>query len=319
MNRSEEPPSEKPQNRVQRVLATGGRPLTDDERKELRRLLSSAASPGDEVIDLLGRFLLAEVVNGALTSLSLNELWYRLIELVTATLAAERGTIVLLDIERNELFSRVMQGDEVREIRIPRGSGIAGAVLESGRSEIVTDAYADLSFNSTVDQHTSYRTRTLIGVPLRKSDGTVMGVFEILNKREGISTPPTLRFLRRSARRRRQRSSMLNCMRTNVKNGSWTDASSTLRKPSRPNSSSTSCLAKSSRRRGCFSRANGQVYSFTTRLPATSYRASRQEAASRKSEFPPIWVWQGPPSPPAARSTCATPERTRDSIPKSTR
>ena len=172
-------------HRLHRRHATGIRPLSEDERKKLRRQLAGPAGRDDEVVDLLGRFLLAEVVNGALTALSLDELLRRLIELATSTVAAERGTIFLIDAERGELFSRVVQGGDVREIRLPLGSGIAGAVLESGRPEIVADAYADPRFNATIDQHTGYRTRTLVGVPLRRSDGGVMGVLEILNKRDG--------------------------------------------------------------------------------------------------------------------------------------
>src|ERR1700690_177510 len=108
-------------------LAT--RPLTGAERKELRRQLVTPARLSGRVSDLLGRFLLSEVVNGVLTSLSLDELLERLVELATQTVEAERGTIFLIDPERSELFSRVKQGDEIDEIRFPSASGIAGAVL----------------------------------------------------------------------------------------------------------------------------------------------------------------------------------------------
>ena len=135
--------------------------------------------------DLLGRFLLAEVVNGALGSLALDELLQRLVALAADTLDAERATIFLLDAVGDELFSRVVQGGEIGEIRIPRRSGIAGAVLASGSSEIVDDAYADSRFNPSVDEHSGYRTHSLVCAPLARQEGDVIGVIEVLNKRQG--------------------------------------------------------------------------------------------------------------------------------------
>jgi adenylate cyclase len=158
--------------------------LTAAERRELRHAIVSSKLKG-RAADLLSRFLLSEVVNGALNSLSLDELLRRLVELATQTAEAERGTIFLLDRERRELFSRVKRGDEVNEIRFPSVTGIAGAVLASGRPEIVSDVYRDARFNAAIDAITGYRTRSMIAVPLKKGDGRIIGVLEVLNKRKG--------------------------------------------------------------------------------------------------------------------------------------
>jgi adenylate cyclase len=158
--------------------------LSAAERAELRRGLAVPGKIEKRAAELLSRFLLVEVVNHALNSLSLDELLKRLVALAASSVEAERGTIFLFDGERNELFSRVMQGSELGEIRIPSSSGIAGATYNSGQAEIVDDAYADPRFNPEVDQHTGYRTRSLMCVPLQRQDGTLIGVFEILNKRQ---------------------------------------------------------------------------------------------------------------------------------------
>ncbi len=135
--------------------------------------------------DLLSRFLLVEVVNSALRSLSLDELLARLVALAVTTLDADRGTIFLDDAERGELVSRIAQGSEIAEIRIPRATGIAGAVLQSDRPVIVDEATSDPRFNPAIDERTGYRTRSLVCVPLHDRDGTVIGAVEILNKRKG--------------------------------------------------------------------------------------------------------------------------------------
>ena len=101
---------------------------------------------------------------------------------IVQLLGADRATLFLLDEERGELWSKVASGAQ-REIRIPRGSGIAGAVATSGRTLNVTDAGADPRFDSSVDRTSGYTTRNLLCVPLLDSHRRLFGVAQMLNKR----------------------------------------------------------------------------------------------------------------------------------------
>ena len=159
--------------------------LSPEELQALRSGLSGAGPVNERSGDLLRRFLLTEVVNGVLRSLSFDDLLGRLLELASTTLAAERSSIFLHDSDTDELFAYVAQGDSLAEIRIPRTTGIAGAVFESGKGAIVPDAYLDPRFNPTVDERTGYRSRNVVCVPLRDGNDRILGVFETLNKREG--------------------------------------------------------------------------------------------------------------------------------------
>lgn len=47
---------------------------------------------------------------------------------------------------------------------------------------IVKDAYSDSRFNRTVDDETGYRTVSVLCIPLRNAEGTVMGAFQAINK-----------------------------------------------------------------------------------------------------------------------------------------
>jgi len=157
-------------------------PLDGAEKQELRRLLAAPTKSAGKASDLLNRFLLAEVVSGVQRSLSLNELLHQLVTLAAATLNAERATIFLYDIEHDELFARVAQAKDIDEIRIPRSSGIAGAVFDSGQSIVAHDPYSDPRFNASVDQRTGFRTESLICAPLRYREGAAIGAIEVLNK-----------------------------------------------------------------------------------------------------------------------------------------
>lgn len=129
--------------------------------------------------------VLAEVADTVTQQLSLDHQLPRLIDLITEALDAERATLFLHDRDTGELFSRVLRGEGVAEIRIPDRAGIAGAIFGAGAAEIIPDAYQDPRFNLEIDRRTGYRTRNMLCVPLRNRGGEAIGVTQILNKRSG--------------------------------------------------------------------------------------------------------------------------------------
>ncbi len=120
--------------------------------------------------------------------LNLDVLLSRLVRAATELLNADRGTLFLYDRKTNELFSRVAEGLEIREIRIPADSGIAGAVFSARRTENVTASYGDPRFNRDVDRRTGYRTETILAMPIVNKAGECIGVTEVLNRKEGRFT-----------------------------------------------------------------------------------------------------------------------------------
>src|SRR6516165_7502095 len=129
--------------------------------------------------------VLVEVADTVTQRLSLDHQLPRLIDLIVEALDAERATLFLHDADAGELFSRVAGGDGVSEIRIPQSVGIAGSVFGSGVGEIIDDVYRDPRFHPEVDRDTGYRTRSILCVPLRNRADQVIGVTQVLNKREG--------------------------------------------------------------------------------------------------------------------------------------
>ena len=128
---------------------------------------------------------LVDISNQVSDTLSLDVLFPRLMDVVTETLNVERSSLFLYDADTKELFSRVMQGDAVGEVRFSAAQGIAGSVFSSGEGVIIPDAYADTRFNRDVDIRTGYRTRNILCVPIRNKKQEVIGVTQALNKREG--------------------------------------------------------------------------------------------------------------------------------------
>lgn len=97
---------------------------------------------------------------------------------------ADRCSIFIYDKRTNELCSRFSHG--VPGIRIPADKGIAGYAALSKDTQIVVDAYNDFRFNSDVDKMTGYITKTILSVPLVDKDDETIGVFQAINKKDGI-------------------------------------------------------------------------------------------------------------------------------------
>src|SRR3989475_11927355 len=112
----------------------------------------------------------------------------------TKHLDAERATIFILDKQKGELWAKVALGVS-DTIRFDSRLGIAGAVLISARPMIVEDAYKSPLFYPSIDSITGYHTRNVLSVPLRNPKQEVIGVFQVLNKREGRFTTEDEHFI----------------------------------------------------------------------------------------------------------------------------
>lgn len=99
---------------------------------------------------------------------------------------ADRCSIFLVDREHAELWSKVAHG--TGEIRIPLGTGIAGAVAARGEVVRIADAYSDPRFNKQVDVGTGYHTRSILCVPMWNTRREIVGVLQALNRRDGDFT-----------------------------------------------------------------------------------------------------------------------------------
>ncbi|HXX64146.1 MAG TPA: cyclic nucleotide-binding domain-containing protein, partial [Bacteroidota bacterium] len=127
----------------------------------------------------------AKVLN---STLDLDKLLSVILETALGLVDGDRGTVYILDQERDELWSRVLKGEEHIEIRMPKGSGIAGYVAATGDTLNIADAYYDPRFNPEIDKRSGYRTRSILCMPMKNRDGTIVGVFQLLNKHTGTFT-----------------------------------------------------------------------------------------------------------------------------------
>ncbi len=129
--------------------------------------------------------ILLNVMRSVASELEIDQLLQKIVAKTSEAMNADRCTLFLIDRKTGDLWSKVAQGPNLAEIRVPRGMGIAGHVALTGETVNIRDAYSDPRFNPDVDRRTGYRTRNILCMPLMKESGEIAGVMQVLNKAEG--------------------------------------------------------------------------------------------------------------------------------------
>jgi len=99
-------------------------------------------------------------------------------------LRAERSSVWLHDAAPDVLVLKV--ADDIRDVRVPVGTGLVGACARDRTAINVPDCYADPRFDPAVDRRSGFKTRCSLTLPLVDHEGRLVGVMQVLNKQGGV-------------------------------------------------------------------------------------------------------------------------------------
>jgi len=105
----------------------------------------------------------------------------------SAMMGADGSSLLLLDRKDGKLSFYIVLGEkaeQLKNITLTHGEGIAGYVAETGVPIVVADVNRERRFSKRVDQTTGFKTRSIACVPLRVRD-ELKGVIEVVSKRVG--------------------------------------------------------------------------------------------------------------------------------------
>jgi signal transduction histidine kinase len=131
--------------------------------------------------------MLNEIGAAIMGSLDLDRVLNLIMDKAVELLQAEAGSLLLTEEETNSLRFEVTTGPstaDLKGLKLPIGTGVVGRVAKSGRPIIVDDVQMDERWDSSMDEGSGFRTRSIICVPLI-ARGQVVGVVELLNRRDG--------------------------------------------------------------------------------------------------------------------------------------
>ena len=128
--------------------------------------------------------------------IAIDDFLRRLVDEIREAMAADRGTIYLVDRAKGEVFSKVADlPPELGEIRLKLGQGVAGYVAATGDVVNVPTTGGEARFFPGVDERTGYRTVSILAAPIRDRSRAIIGVIQLLNKRSGTFSAEDARAL----------------------------------------------------------------------------------------------------------------------------
>eukprot|EP01139_Manchomonas_bermudensis_P001374 Amastigsp_a1878_7.p1 type:complete len:917 gc:universal Amastigsp_a1878_7:31-2781(+) len=158
-------------------------PVAPAQRVQTQRRGSDAAETGTISSDILSLDLAqaqallhcAALIN---SSLDHAEVLAKILEAAKGLIPVERTSLFVVDENSSELYSIVADG--TAPLRFSRFAGIAGQVLNDGRTLHVPDAARHPSFQHAVATRTGYVPRDLLAAPIVLGGGETIGVIELL-------------------------------------------------------------------------------------------------------------------------------------------
>jgi signal transduction histidine kinase len=169
---------------------------------QYRSLYERAAGMDIEYTEEIDRFItpwieqnyrlnvLIESMHQINSTLKQDLLLTRIMEAARQVVNSEASSLMMLDDQTQELTIHIPTGPVKGKIsgkKVPPGQGIAGWVALHNQPLILEDAKNDPRHYTGIDTESGFETRSLICVPLKNSDGEVIGVLEALNRRGGTT------------------------------------------------------------------------------------------------------------------------------------
>ncbi|MAZ48134.1 MAG: hypothetical protein CME65_06205 [Halobacteriovoraceae bacterium] len=106
-----------------------------------------------------------------------------MLEEISRILNAQRASIFLINPQSNELEAVAALGVDKSQLKFDYRRGIAGSVFTTG-VPLNIDAQTDkVRFSEEMDQKTGFETRSILCNPISNREDKVIGVIEVLNKR----------------------------------------------------------------------------------------------------------------------------------------
>ncbi|KAK7051156.1 hypothetical protein SK128_005938, partial [Halocaridina rubra] len=157
--------------------------------------------------------LFMELIRDISTELDIDTLCHKILVNVGHLTHADRASLFLsqgprnarylvaklFDVTVDTVLEEALANAAEKEILLPWGVGIVGHVASTKEVINIKDAYQDPRFDASIDRRTGYRTMSVLCMPVCNYEGEVIGVAEIINKKNGTNefTPQDVEVFRR--------------------------------------------------------------------------------------------------------------------------
>ena len=127
--------------------------------------------------------LFHEVGKALVSNLDVQNILQVIMEKLSEFIHADNWSLLMVDEDAKELYFEIAIGtnaQQLKDVRLKIGEGIAGTVAQTGEPLLVADVNSDPRFAARVDEVTGMTTQSVVCVPIR-AHGRNLGVIELLN------------------------------------------------------------------------------------------------------------------------------------------
>ena len=127
--------------------------------------------------------LFHEVGKSLASTLDLQKILQTIMEKISDFLQPDTWSLLMLDEKTKELYFEIAIGsgaNNLKDVRLKLGEGIAGWVAQSGEPLLVENVRKDARFSSKCGELTQLESRSVVCVPIRGREKT-LGVIELVN------------------------------------------------------------------------------------------------------------------------------------------
>jgi len=121
------------------------------------------------------------------SSLEIEHILEGIMEEVHTFFGPDNWSLLRYDPNSEELYFVISHGidfDSIKNIRLQKGEGVAGYVVETKKPVFIPNTSHDTRFSDRIDRITGFSTKSVMAVPLIFRD-TMYGVIELINKSTG--------------------------------------------------------------------------------------------------------------------------------------
>lgn len=130
-----------------------------------------------------GLATLLEVAEVLSSQLNIDKLVEVIMEKGREMTNADRCSLFLINENRDKIISTFYTGMS-EAIGLPIEKGIAGKSISDKKVYNIIDPYKSSYFESSIDNSTGYRTKSILSVPIFNSRGEIIGATEMINKKD---------------------------------------------------------------------------------------------------------------------------------------
>jgi len=121
------------------------------------------------------------------SNIKLKDLMREVMNIVKIETRAEACSLYIVDEEKQEIWFEVAlgeKGDQLKEIRLKIGDGIAGWVAQTGEIVNLKDVNEDPRFKKSISKKIEFQNKAMVAVPVKIKD-KIIGVIQVINKEGG--------------------------------------------------------------------------------------------------------------------------------------